>query len=167
MTPIKVENDRLPLTQTRSSLAKLWFCGAAMIFVLLIIQSVLGKYGDDLQDVWSWFIPTTIPTLSLMIGVIGANALEATDKPSQVNRFFYQLTWWLSLIYLLILFGTIVIEPVVKKDSFELFKLSNYWLTPLQGLVVAVMGFLFSSKSSSQKASSSRKKPAAPSKDTE
>ena len=40
------------------------------MFLLLIAQSYGGAYGDtDVSDVWKWFLPTIMPTLSLMVGV--------------------------------------------------------------------------------------------------
>jgi len=146
---VSEKEKRISLDQARSKLARLWFIGAGVIFLLLIVQSLLDKYGENVGDVWSWFIPTTVPTLSLMIGVISSSALQE-QALTTVNRFFYQLSWWLSFAYLLILLGTFLIEPFSPKDSFDLLKVSNYWLTPIQGLIVAVLGVLFTSKSSKE-----------------
>ena len=113
-----------------------------MLFAVLVVQSILDKYHQDLQKAWSWFIPTVVPTLSLMLSVLGAGALGGQDA-RQVRVDFFRLAWWLSLAYLLVLTGTILLQPFSPLAPIELFTASNYWLTPMQGLVVAAIGVLF------------------------
>ena len=132
----RATDSRLPLEQARTKLATLWFVGAGSLFALLVVQSILGRYGKQVQQAWSWFIPTTVPTLSLMLGVLGSAALGSQDRRS-VRRTFYDIAWWLSLFYLVILGATIVLQPLGPMDALELYQLSNYWLGPIQGLVVA------------------------------
>ena len=50
---------------------------------------------------------------------------------------------WLSLAYLLVLAATILLQPFSPMNPIELFTASNYWLTPIQGLVVAAIGVLY------------------------
>jgi cytochrome bd-type quinol oxidase subunit 2 len=133
----------LPLDTARSHLTAIWLIGGGLMFAILVLQSILGKYGGQMQQAWSWFIPTIMPTLSLMLGVIGASALGQKD-PRNVRRDFYNIARWLSIAYLTVLALTILLEPFSPmKDPTELFTVSNYWLTPLQGLVVGVIGVLF------------------------
>lgn len=134
----------LPLWKVRERLSRLWFIGAGIPFILLVIQSILGHYGGDAQKAWSWFIPTVVPTLGLMVGVIGAAALKPTDD-RVVQQGFSTMMWSLSLGYLSILSITILLEPFSPTRGVELLSLSNYWLAPIQGLVVAGLGYLFTS----------------------
>jgi hypothetical protein len=172
-------SDRLPLDTARSNLAKLWFAGSAVVFVLLVLQSFGTAYHGRLAEVWGWAFPTVLPTLSLILSVLGAAAI-GPETPSNgpkneivVRRDFYRITFWLSTVYLVLILGTVLAEPVLvyvhsptvsadqvmKADSAgggtaatqvpaaaDVLKLSNLWLGPFQGLVVAAIGTLFFTK---------------------
>lgn len=138
----------LLLEDARTQLAGLWFIGSGVLFVLLAAQSILRKYDEDTAQVWSWFVPLVVPTLSLMIAVFGAGAL-AVGSRRVVKRFFYRLTWWLSLVYLVTLLLTIV-GASAQRPALPLLVMSTAWLGPIQGLTVAAIGYLFLSKNASQ-----------------
>jgi Na+/H+-dicarboxylate symporter len=127
----------------KRKLAALWFTGALILFVLLIIQSIFGKYGTDFEEVWAWFLPTVMPTLSLIIGVLvfDATATGGTDK--QIERFMFWLAFAVSAIYLVLVAVTILVQPFTDFKPTELIKRSNLWLGPIQGLVAAVLGAFF------------------------
>jgi cytochrome bd-type quinol oxidase subunit 2 len=146
MTTVTHSHDRISLDQSRSRLANLWFAGAGGVFVVLIIQSILGKYEGQLQEVWSWFVPTVVPTLALMLGVMGAAALKNEREKHTVKRSFFRLARTLSLFYLVVLMLIVLLEPFSATPGIKLYTLSNYWLTPIQGLVVAAIGVLFTSQ---------------------
>lgn len=137
---------RLGLEQARNSLAKIWFIGAGFVFSILVVQSILGKYEGSLQEVWAWFVPTVLPTLALMLGVIGATALTDDNDERTVKAFFFTLSKYLSMFYLVILITTIFLEPLSDTPGIKLYNLSNYWLGPVQGLVVAAISILFASQ---------------------
>jgi hypothetical protein len=132
----------VPLEIARSRLTAIWLIGGGLMFAILTLQSIMGRYGGQMQQAWSWFIPTVLPTLSLMLGVIGASALGKKDLRN-VRRDFYGIARWLSIAYLVVLAMTILLEPFSPMNPIQLFTASNYWLTPLQGLVVGVIGVLF------------------------
>jgi len=138
------ENDtsRVSVDEVRWRLSMLWLAGAAAMGVLLILQSLLGKFGEDLQEVWSWFVAATVPTVSLMLGALRAGAIERRDTKS-VQRRYFRLAWWLSLAYLVVLLSTFLIEPFSPMEPNLLFKTSNFWIVPMHGVVSSVIGFLF------------------------
>ncbi len=143
-----MKTKRIPLEYARNSLAVVWFSGGGLAFLIVVVQSILGHYGDDLQAVWNWFLPYSVPTLALMIGVFGANALRDENDPRNVKAFFFRLSRWLSIFYLAILLLTILLEPVSSNKGMDLFKQSVYFLAPLQSLVVAAITVLFTSQES-------------------
>jgi cobalamin synthase len=137
-------SERIPLDKARNNLTIVWFVGAALSFVLLAAQSILGKF-DSLQDVWGWYTPTVFPTSALMLGVIGATALQPGYDKRVVKTFFFKLSRALSAFYLLILLLTMLLEPFSRLQGMALFTVSNYWLSPIQSLVVAAITVLFTS----------------------
>jgi hypothetical protein len=146
--------QRIPLDQARNSLTTVWFVGAGLSFVLLAAQSILGKFGNSLQQVWGWYTPTVFPTSALMLGVIGATALQAGYDKRLVKAFFFNLSRALAVFYLVILLLTMLLAPFSKLQGLELFTVSNYWLAPIQSLVVAAITVLFTSHERSSPASS-------------
>jgi hypothetical protein len=136
--------DRVTLEDARSRLSVVWFAGSGAVFFLLMVQSLFGKYGADTQQVWAWYIPCVVPTLSLMVSVLGAGALGSGERRYLRHQFF-SLTWWLSLSYILVLFLT-VSAASLRDPAVDVLVLSSAWLGPLQGVFVAAIGYIFISK---------------------
>ena len=113
---------------------------------MLLVQTVTGRYGSQLTDAWGWFLPTVMPTMSMMIGVVVANA-RTRARPGTVDRFMYRLALVLSALYLGTVALTILLAPLAEfyagSGALELMKLSHLWLAPFQGLVAAALGVLF------------------------
>jgi hypothetical protein len=140
-----VENAGLvPLEHARDRLIRTWLLGVGVPMLILVIQSVTGKYDEAAKDVWSWFVPLVFPTVGLMVGVVGGTALDQGES-RQVKKSYYEFVLWLSVGYLSILSLTILLEPFSPRGGLELYRLSNYWLAPLQGLVGGGIGYLFTS----------------------
>ena len=138
-------DGRADLERARTLLAKIWFGGGGICFALVIFQSIAGRFQGIQQEIWAWFTPTIVPTLSLIIGVLASTAFE-DDSGRTVKRFFYHAAIGLSLAYVIILLLTMLLEPIAGSHNMDYFHLSNYWLTPIQGLVVAALGALFNSR---------------------
>jgi hypothetical protein len=137
----------ISLDRVRWQLAKLWLGLAIPIFLILIGQSMFGKYQTKVQAVWSWALPTLMPTLALIITVLGANAIGAAeDGKRRVKRSFYIIAFGLSALYLLLILITLLIEPFTPFEALELLNLSSLWLGPFQGLVASALAILFFTK---------------------
>ncbi len=132
----------LQMATCKRRLAALWFGGAATLFLLLIVQSTLGRYADRTSDAWSWFLPTIMPTLSLIIGVLVIDAV-GRSVAANADRFLFRLTLGISTCYLLAVLLVIVMQPFSELEPIDLMNQSNLWLGPLQGLVAAALGAFF------------------------
>jgi len=140
-------DDSILLDEVRWKLARIWLIMGGIFFLLLIIQSVMGKYAGKVQNVWGWALPTIMPTMSLIVTVLGAGAVEdGKEDKTKVKKPFYLTVYWLSVVYLGIVLGTLLAEPFTPFDSVELLNLSNFWLGPFQGLVTSAMAVLFFTK---------------------
>ena len=128
----------------RKRISVVWFSLGGFLALLVILQSLLGRFGEGVNQAWAWFLPTVMPTLSLITSVLvvdmGSGGGHAAKR---VDRYLYLLALWLSVAYLLIVALTFLIQPLVGTPILQLMQMSNLWLGPLQGLVAAALGAFF------------------------
>ena len=141
----------IELPKAKKHLAVLWYLYGGVLFIIFFLQSLSGKYGTQVQDAWSWFLPTILPSLTLITGVLVADALQANPVTRNIDRFIYTLTLAVSAIYLILVSLVIFLQPFFSNDPFVLMKSSNFGLAPFQGIVTACIGVFFTKKESSQK----------------
>jgi len=139
-------DELIPLDRVRTRLAALWLGAAALIFLTLVIQSLRLVYGAGVQEVWGWILPTLMPSLGMIVTVLGYTALDPALGATVVRKSYFTLAFWLSASYLALVFVTIAIQPFSPANPIELMRMSNLWLGPFQGLVASALGVLFVSK---------------------
>lgn len=137
--------ERVPVGNCQWKLAYVWFAGAAMTFLLLLLQTITGKYGEQGSKVWSWFLPTVLPTLTLMVGSLVYAATSELSAATVDNRMF-TLSLYLSGFYLLLVLAVPLTTPFTRATPVEWILQSNLWLAPVQGLVTGLLGAFFVSK---------------------
>ena len=136
----------ITIEESQRHLALVWFSGAGFIFFIVLLQTILGTYGDKAKDAWSWLMPTIIPTLSLIIGVLVSDSISQRSKDISVDHFVFKLSFYLSIAYVVVVSLTVLLSVFSEQSPIELMKLSNLWLAPFQGLVSAALGAFFISR---------------------
>jgi hypothetical protein len=136
----------ISLDQVRSKLAWIWLSGSGCIFGLLALQSLLGRFQSSVQEVWGWALPTVLPTLGMILTVLGYTALDPSQNKAEVRIDFYKISLGLSIAYIFLVLMTILIQPMTPFEPIQLMRMANLWLGPTQGLVASVLGVLFVSK---------------------
>ncbi|HEY1985575.1 MAG TPA: hypothetical protein VGG85_09205 [Terracidiphilus sp.] len=147
--PALKPDQLVALDDVRIRFAAVWLIGSGIIFLLLVLQSLLNTYGDLTTEAWGWLLPTLMPSLGLMVTVLTYTALDPNMTGSMVRRSFVPIALWLSVVYLLTVLLTILVQPFATKtaaDAIGLMKMSNLWLGPFQSLVASSLGVLFASK---------------------
>lgn len=139
------------MDSVRTKLAVVWFTGACLILLLVVLQTLNGRYGDHVQEAWTWLMPNLMPTLGTILAGLGYTALDPHRSHAVVRSSFYLLSFWISLFYLGLVLLTILIAPtrpegVTGRGAVELMHTANLWLGPLQGLVATALGVLFASR---------------------
>lgn len=146
----RIPTDQLmPLDDVRVRLARIWLIGGGLVLIILVIQSLLHVYGNLTQEAWGWFLPTMMPTSGMIITVLTYTALDPLASGSVVRRTFFPIALWLSIVYLVLVSLTILIQPFASRtpeEAVSLMRTSNLWLGPVQGLVASALGVLFVSK---------------------
>lgn len=131
------------MVRCKRRLATVWFVLGGMVFLLLVIQTVMGAYGQRATDAWGWFLPNVMPTLSLIVGVLVLDQMGGGVKTRTADPFLYRLALGLSCAYLLLILLSILVQPFAPLPPLELMQQSNLWLGPLQGLVAGALGAFF------------------------
>ena len=142
------------LDTVRSRLGWIWFIGAGLIFIVMIMQSLLGNYrtstADLTQQAWSWLLPTLMPSVGLIVTVLSYSALDPNVSAFVVRKNFVTVATGFSIFYLFTVLITLAIQPIAAPSDPEkaigLMHTSNLWLGPLQGVVASAIGVLFTSK---------------------
>ena len=137
-------SKKVPTRECRKRLSIVWFTLGGLLMLFLILKSLSGGFGEGVNDVWAWFLPTLMPTFSLIVGVLALDlGAGATKVEKHVDRLLYRLALWLSVVYLVVVALPIFIAPLVQHSNVDLMKMSHLWLGPLQGLVAGVVGAFF------------------------
>jgi len=135
---------RVSMTESKKRLAIAWFIGGGLLFLLLLTQTIFGRYGDKAKDAWAWLLPTIVPSLSMiMTGIVISGPLGKSLETKTVDRFAFRLSLVFSIFYLITVSLTILLSPFSELPPLELMKLSNLWLAPFQGLVSAALAIFF------------------------
>jgi len=104
-------SNQISTKMCRRRLAILWFGFGFVLFIGLVLQSVFDRYGDWVEDAWSWFLPNIVPTLSLIVGVLVLDVMSGRDAEKKVDSFFFWLAFLLSAVYLVLVSATLFLQP--------------------------------------------------------
>ncbi len=133
----------MTMPKAKKMLASVWYVGGGIMFVLVGAWTIGGKYSDIIEDIWSWFLPSVLPTLLLITGVFVADAQTSPRKSRMVQRFMIVLALCLSVFYLLAVATVLFSIPFSSEEPLALLKKAGLGLGPLQGLVGACLGLFF------------------------
>ncbi len=124
-------------------LATLWLIASGIAFLLLVLQTIFGKYDGQTDVAWGWLLPSVMPTLSLIVGVLVVDSKSERSAQRTADRFMFRVAFGLSTAYLLVVLTIILAQPLTQLPALELMRESNLYLGPLQGLVAAALGAFF------------------------
>lgn len=132
------------MRQCQYRLLGVWLAGAGLLGAILVVQQMRGYYGADAQAAWAWFSPNVVPTVSLMVAVVVAAQQQHEDR--QVDRAFYRMTLAASVIFLLLLFATVLAQPFTDSTPLELMQGSTLYLAIFQAFAAGMLGAFFIKK---------------------
>ncbi len=135
---------RMSYAEAQKWIATTWFSFAGLLILILVALSVTGRFGDKTEAAWSWLVPTFVPTLGLIIGVLVTQQLGKAKRPRYADRFLFRLVWLASIFYLVLLAASLLLFPLAQNVSpLEFLEQSSLWLVPIQGVVSAGLGAFF------------------------
>jgi hypothetical protein len=150
----------------RKKLLLIWCIGFLIPFALLIFQFGSGKYGGKSLEMLGWLTSLTLSTILLMVGVMVSNPVtpEEDEKPEEKmtarekkekkerdaraahNKFVFNITVGVSLLYLLIINGVFFVEPLVSSKPQELTRDYKIFLAVFDSLLSLLIGYFFGRK---------------------
>lgn len=137
---------KISFENAKRKLSQPWFVAAAILFIIMFLQTIGGKFEDKNVEAWGWLTQNLLPTLSLIIAVfVTESSVESMDK--EIEKFYFNLAFGMSIFYLCIVVGVLLSGPFSSKGLIEWLQSSSIYLGPFQGLVVATIGIFFIKKS--------------------
>lgn len=107
--------------------------------LILAVQTVAGKYGEDGELAWSWFLIQTSPIVSLLVAAIFASP-SPKWRNARADPIRFGCAIATSLVQGISMFTILLIEPKLQLDQFELFDRTILFLALVQGIGVAAVG---------------------------
>jgi len=126
----------MTVNKSKWILASIWLVGAGLILLLMVLQSLMGYYGSRTEDAWGWYLPTVMPTLSLIIGVLVADfrAAKTAVGSRRDSGPLLGLSVGISLFYLMLVSLSILLQPLLPQTP---------PLELMQGLAAATLAAFF------------------------
>jgi hypothetical protein len=140
--------EKVTMSYCKKRLAILWFASFIVLFLIILSQTILGKYDDKFEDAWNWLTQNTLPTLSLIVSTFVVDVFENQKNEKKVDAFYYKFCFWGCLLYLSVMLLTIFGQNfayinIKQMTSLDFLKKSNLWLSPLQALISVLLGIFF------------------------
>ena len=123
---------KVPQHEIRRRLLWIWGVGFLVNFGMLLLL-MITTFKDHSAEALSWFSPTILPTLGLVVAALSAK--DANEPRKQVPKSDARLAFVASVLYLLLVSFSLLGWALTDKGPLDWFKLSGLWLGPLQGTV--------------------------------
>jgi len=135
---------KISFNTCKKKIATVWLSFSAVIFILFVAWTLgSSKFDDKASEAWNWLLPTIMPTLSLIIGILVVDLNSSSDSERMVDGFIYRIALGLSLFYLTLIFTILIFSGTFPDALFDVFAKSNLFLAPLQGLTSASIGAFY------------------------
>jgi len=117
----------------------LWILGGAVICGLVVAQLAGGHYDNPIV-VYSWAVASLGPGAGACAALWEANHRLRTQNQNGTPSGVLSFLFGLSIIQLVLMLVTLLIEPMAIYDPGKWLDVSQFWIAPLNGFIVAVVG---------------------------
>lgn len=124
----------------RIRLSYLWFSLSALLFILLLVQSINDP--KVAKQIWTWFTPLVLPGTGLIVGLWIA-IKQKNHNEEAMNSFSASLSQGFVLFYFFCLYATVLASVFVTVTLSEWLETSQLWIGMIQAPTLAVIGKLF------------------------
>lgn len=135
-------NDRRPISVCQRRLFTIWAVLGGLALALVLAQMLPGGvYAKQSGEVLDWFLPTVVPTFTLMLGTVVADVLKP-EPGATVDAFTYRLAVWISTLYLGSVIAILLVYAQSPSPVADL-KASGKLIAALYSFVGIVLGAFF------------------------
>ena len=136
------------LTTAQRKVLRIWLVGSGLLFVILFLQMMFHKYGNEYLKVSGWYTQNILPTLGILISsFIYVNRNRSEFSTKKVSLFYFSITKYSSLCYFFSLFLTIFLQPTIysltSQNALEVLSNSTFFLSIFQTTNTSLLGLLF------------------------
>jgi hypothetical protein len=116
-----------------------WLSCALAVSIVVVFQSMFGKYGDDSGMAWAWLAGVFVPPLAILLT---ATLTESTINwhEAKASRFKFWLAFALGSICFVAVIAVVFVEPFVDAWPLLLFGKMDLVLSVWQGFALAAIG---------------------------
>lgn len=132
----------MTLGRARAILSYLWVAASMPLLVIIIFQSILGKFGKDWDLTWSWLSPLIFPALFLVMSMWRVEGTSRDQEPVRSKHVFW-LTVGISCTYLISVYAVVLLQPFSVLNLETLLRYSSLYLGLVQGLATGALGKFF------------------------
>jgi hypothetical protein len=137
---------KLSLHQARNRLTWTWLAMTGPLLLIVILQSITGKYGqtgfESLTGI-GWLFQAVLPTASVMIAPITLPINPAVETRSVENLTLLWITICSFVFYFVILYAIILLEPMTDMSLQTLMAMSAWFLAPIQAFILTLVSKFF------------------------
>ena len=109
------------------------------MLVLVALQVVGGKYGNDEIAAWAWLLGIVVAPLSIL-GTAAFVDPTATWRNAAANQFKYRMAFAFSVVMIALALFTLMGEPLIRMSTYDVFTRTGVPISLLQGLLMAAIG---------------------------
>ena len=132
----------IPIATARKRLAIVWFVGAGVTFIAILMLTTFGNSGSG-TALWDWFLVAVTPNLSLVVGVLFMDIKHKDSTRETTDSFLYHVAFWLSIAYLLLLFVSPLLTPFTEAPLETDLQNSRLPLSLVQALATISLGAFY------------------------
>ena len=91
------------MVMARRQLAVLWLLSGFGLIIIFTLFNINQHFSGVAPEIGKRLAPMIVPTMTLVIGVLIGDMLNPGRANYAVDRHFYLVTFWMSVVYLLAL----------------------------------------------------------------
>ena len=134
---------QLSLADAIKKLFNLWVFSSVFLILIIFLQTVLGKYGDDAGAAWWWLAMNILPgNILILIGYLRHKKISEFQLPN-AETILYNIVFFISLTYLLAVILTLLLQPFgnYSSEAANLHR-ADTGLLFFQGFFIVMIGLL-------------------------
>ena len=129
------------LNRIRKNLLWLWLGTSIMIFSLVFIQTISGKFVEIEFFVWAWTFIALFPSAVFLLIVIIVNK----SNSKVIDQTLPKTLLAIEFIYSILILSTLFYLPIAAREQSikHYLNLSYYWIIPVQCILLLVIFLVF------------------------